>query len=130
MFARGKPFQPSLMFVGKAGAYLLEAPQVLHSRVGSNHTIKNLTRLERLARNKRCSLLQKSVNYGRKKFHNIGHRPPGPNVINFFTMVIYPHSMVILSFCVIKQHYLGNYFRMMVNYHGICVTNVTKHILT
>ncbi len=34
--------------------------------------------------------------------------PPGPSVINFFTMVIYCHSMVILSFCVIKQHYLGN----------------------
>ncbi len=31
-----KPFQPSLMFAGKARAYLSEAPfQVLHSRVGS-----------------------------------------------------------------------------------------------
>jgi hypothetical protein len=31
---------------------------------------------------------------------------PGPNVIKLFTAVIYRHSMVILSFCVIKQHYL------------------------
>jgi hypothetical protein len=26
VFVSGKPFQPSLMFVGKAGAYLSEAP--------------------------------------------------------------------------------------------------------
>ncbi len=39
---------------------------------------------------------------------------PGPNVIKLFTAVIYSHSMVILSFCVIKQHYLGNYCRMAV----------------
>jgi len=43
----------------------------------------------------------------------------GPNVINIFTAVIYCHSMAILSFCVIKQHYLGNYRRMAVNYCGI-----------
>ncbi len=42
---------------------------------------------------------------------------PGPNVIKLFTTVIYPHSMVIQSFCVIKQHYFGNYCRMAVNYH-------------
>jgi hypothetical protein len=42
---------------------------------------------------------------------------PGPNVIKLFTVVIYRHSMFILSFCVIKQHYLGNYCRMAVNYH-------------
>jgi hypothetical protein len=44
---------------------------------------------------------------------------PGVNVIKLFTMVIYCHSMVILSFCVIKQHYLGNYHRMAVNYRSI-----------
>jgi hypothetical protein len=38
--------------------------------------------------------------------------------------------MVILSFCVIKQHYLGNYCRMAVNYCGICVTNVKSIILS
>jgi hypothetical protein len=55
---------------------------------------------------------------------------PGANVIKLFTAVIYCHSMVIPSFCVIKQHYLGNYCRLAVNYRGICVTNVTKHNLT
>ncbi len=44
---------------------------------------------------------------------------PGPNVIKLFTAVNYRHSMVTLSFCVIKQHYLGNYCGMAVNYHGI-----------
>ncbi len=34
--------------------------------------IKNNTRLERLARDKHYSLLQKLVSYGRKKFCNIG----------------------------------------------------------
>jgi hypothetical protein len=42
---------------------------------------------------------------------------PGPNVIKLFTAVIYCHSMVIQSFCVIKQHYVGNYSRMAVNYY-------------
>jgi hypothetical protein len=39
---------------------------------------------------------------------------PWPNDIKLFTMVIYCHSMVILSFFVMKQHYLGNYCRMAV----------------
>jgi hypothetical protein len=55
---------------------------------------------------------------------------PGTNVIKLFTAAIYRHSMVILSFCVIKQQYLGNYYGMAVYYHGICVTNVLKHNLT
>jgi hypothetical protein len=54
---------------------------------------------------------------------------PGANVIKLFTAVIYHHSMVIPSFCVIKQHYLGNYCRMAVNYRGICVINVIKPTL-
>jgi hypothetical protein len=41
---------------------------------------------------------------------------PAANVIKLFTMVIYCHTMVIPSFCVIK---LGNYHGMAVNYHGI-----------
>jgi hypothetical protein len=44
---------------------------------------------------------------------------PGANVIKLFTAVIYCHSMVIPSFCVIKLYYLGNYHGMAVNYHGI-----------
>jgi hypothetical protein len=44
---------------------------------------------------------------------------PGANVIKQNTTVIYCHSMVIPSFCVIKLYYLGNYHGMTVNYHGI-----------
>jgi hypothetical protein len=42
VFVSGKPFQPSLMFVGKVGAYPSEAPIT--------------------------SLLRKSINYNHKKF--------------------------------------------------------------
>ncbi len=38
------------------------------------------------------------------------------NVIQLFTAVIYHHYMVILSFCVSKLYYLGNYHGMAVNY--------------
>jgi hypothetical protein len=44
---------------------------------------------------------------------------PGANVIRLFTAVIYHHSTVIPSFCVIKLYYLGNYCGMAVNYHSI-----------
>jgi hypothetical protein len=37
-----------------------------------------------------------------------------------FTAVIYSHSMAILTFCVVKLYYLGNYC-------GMAVTNVIKH---
>jgi hypothetical protein len=40
--------------------------------VGSGLIHKHWTRLERLASDKCSSLLQKVVNYGRKKFYNIG----------------------------------------------------------
>ncbi len=43
---------------------------------------------------------------------------PGANVI-MLPAVIYHHSMAILSFCVIKLYYLGNYHGMAVNYCGI-----------
>ncbi len=56
MFVPGKPFQTSLMFAGKAGAYLSEGL--------------------RLAKDKNSSLLRKSVNFGRKKFYGI---EPGVN---------------------------------------------------
>ena len=61
----GKPFQPSLMFVDKTGAYprakrltgasLRQAPGLIR---------KHQTRLERLASDTLSSLLQKFVNYG------------------------------------------------------------------
>ncbi len=41
------------------------------------------------------------------------------NVVKLFTAVIYHHSIVILSFCVIKLYYPGNYRGMAVYYHGI-----------
>jgi hypothetical protein len=44
---------------------------------------------------------------------------PGAYVIKLFTAVIYCHSMLIPSFCVIKLYYLGNYHGMAVNYHTI-----------
>ncbi len=44
---------------------------------------------------------------------------PGANVINLFTIVLYCHSMVILSFCVMKLIYLGNYHGMALNFHVI-----------
>jgi hypothetical protein len=44
---------------------------------------------------------------------------PGANVIKLFTAVIYHHSMVILSFCVIKLYYPENYCGMAVYYHVI-----------
>jgi hypothetical protein len=44
---------------------------------------------------------------------------PGDNDVKLFTSVIYDHSMVTQSFCVIKLYYLGNYHEMAVNYNGI-----------
>jgi hypothetical protein len=59
MFIPGKPFQSSLMFVGKAGAY----PRVKHQLA--------LHAYIRLGC-KGSSLLLKFVNYGRKFFYRIG----------------------------------------------------------
>jgi hypothetical protein len=74
----GQPFQPSLMFAGKAGAYPSEAPL-------------------KLAKDKHSILLRKSVNYGRKKFYSTGPRteqteffsclPFGIGVVKLFTVV-------------------------------------------
>jgi hypothetical protein len=44
---------------------------------------------------------------------------PGAIPIKLLTAVIYHHSTVIPSFCVIKPYYLGNYCGMAVNYCGI-----------
>jgi hypothetical protein len=41
---------------------------------------------------------------------------PGANVVKLFTAVIYHHSTVIPSFCVIKLYYLGNYCGVAANY--------------
>ncbi len=75
MFVSGKPFQPSLEFVGKARSLSQSgAPERLLNRVGSGLTHKDKTRLERLARDKHSSLLRKSINYGCNKFFIL---PPG-----------------------------------------------------
>jgi hypothetical protein len=50
VFVPGKPFQPSLMFAGKAGAY---------------------PTWEGLPGEKRSGLIRKSVNFGREKFNRI-----------------------------------------------------------
>ncbi len=55
--------------------------------VGSSFTLKHKARLERLASDKHSRLLQKLVNYGRKKFLILGHvsiifcRRPGQGIL-------------------------------------------------
>jgi hypothetical protein len=44
---------------------------------------------------------------------------PGVGEIKLFTTVIYHHSTVMPSFCVIKLYYLGNYCGMAVNYGSV-----------
>ncbi len=67
-----RPFQPSLRFAGKA--------RVSQSKVSfrcctlgqaPDLTYLYQTKLEKLAKDKRSSLLEKFVYYGRKKFYNI-----------------------------------------------------------
>ncbi len=63
------------MFVGKARSLPYSAaPESYATWGGSGLTYKPYTRLERLAREKHSSFLRKFVNYGRKKFNNIGPR--------------------------------------------------------
>jgi hypothetical protein len=65
------------MFVGKARGLLLSgAPEKGFTQVCSSLTCKYYTRLEKLARDKRSTLLQKFVTYDSKKFYNIGPRLP------------------------------------------------------
>ncbi len=73
MFVPAKPFQPNLMFAGKARAYPSEAPFrccILGYAPGLTH--KHKTKLERLARDKHSRLLRNSVNYDSKKFYSTG----------------------------------------------------------
>ncbi len=58
------------------------APERFLTRVGSELTRKHQTRLERFTREKHSSLLQKSVNYGRKKFYSTGPRGELRSLIN------------------------------------------------
>jgi hypothetical protein len=61
--------QPSQEFACKARSLAKSvAPDRCFTRVSSGHTHKLWIWLERLVKDKRSSLLQKFVNYGRKKF--------------------------------------------------------------
>jgi hypothetical protein len=74
------------------------------------------------------------INNDHKKFYSTGpsweqakkwllvkllyyHCPSEAYVITYFTMVIYRHSMVTPSFCVVKLYYIGNYCGLGVIYH-------------
>ncbi len=70
MFVLGRPFQPNIMFVGKARSLPLSgAPERYSPAILAN------IRLDRIARNEYSSLLQTFVNYDRKKFYNTRPRP-------------------------------------------------------
>ncbi len=67
MSVHGKPFQPSLLFVGKARSLLYGvAPKKCFTQVGSGLTHKHRSKLERLAWHKPSSLL-----YITEKVYNI-----------------------------------------------------------
>jgi hypothetical protein len=69
------PFQSSLTFMGKGRSLPYgRAPEWCFSQVGSGCTLKHKIRLERFARVKLSNLVQNFVNYGSKKFYNIGSR--------------------------------------------------------
>ncbi len=59
--------------------------------------------------------------------------PPRPNLIKLFTTVIYRHSVVIPSLCVVKLYHLFSYRGMTVNYdckeflHCPMVANFRKY---
>jgi hypothetical protein len=76
IFVPGKPFQPSLMFVGngKAKSLLLRRASFRCSTwVRSNLSHKHQARLEGLATDKRSSLLRTLINYGHRKFCTNGN---------------------------------------------------------
>ncbi len=72
MFVHGRPSQPSLLFVGKTRSlHYSGAPERFFNRVGSGFTNRQ-TRLERFAMDKLSGLLRTFLNYGPRKFYNIG----------------------------------------------------------
>jgi hypothetical protein len=73
VFVPGKPFQLSLMFLDKARSLPKGGvPERYIAQVGSCLTHKHRTRLERPARDKHPRFFGKFINYGHKKFCNIG----------------------------------------------------------
>ncbi len=73
MFVPAKPSKPNLMFVGKARSLPQRATpdKMFHLGRLQPHS-RTFIQLEKLAKDKHSSLLQKFVNYGQKKFYNIG----------------------------------------------------------
>ncbi len=83
MFFPGNPFQLCLLFVGKTGAYLIQTPL----RCSIQGYFPALSHKHQTVIDKHSSLLWKVVNYGLKKFNNVGprsakprapHPPPSP----------------------------------------------------
>jgi hypothetical protein len=70
------------MFVDKAGAYPSEVKHIYGALLeGRLLTLPANTRLEKLARDRHSSLLPKFVNYGQKRFYNMGPRT-GQNLVS------------------------------------------------
>ncbi len=100
--------------------------------VGSSLIIKYWTRLESLTRDKHSSLLRKSVNYGRKKFHNIG---PWPylklRLYNIDTHLHFLKGFQIYTFIIPGLYYKTFYdckqFFTVISY-GVC--HCQSHLLS
>jgi hypothetical protein len=85
VFVPGKTYHASLLFEGMARSlHKSEQPERSFPWVGLGLTRKHSTRLERLAKEKDSNLLQRFINYGRKKFYNIGFRSVG----RFFALLV------------------------------------------
>jgi hypothetical protein len=96
LFAPSKPFQRSLMFVGKDRSLpYSRAPERFFNWEGSCFTSKHLAKA---CRDKHSCLLWTFVNNGRKKFYNIG-----PCTINHFTFVINFVSKIARVFVTVRH---------------------------
>ncbi len=67
-----EPLHPSLVFAGRPESTRVKLLSGLHSRVGSWPYRKHYTRMERFDWDSHSRLLRTFVDYGRKKFYNIG----------------------------------------------------------
>ncbi len=95
MFVTGKPFQPSLIFVGKARNFPYSGVHFKCStHVGSSLIHKHWTILEGIATDKPSSLLRTFVNYGRKKFFIIGPRSERNRRLFSEKQLIFPTELI------------------------------------
>ncbi len=73
MFVPDTHVQLSLLFMGKArGLSYIGVAEMYLLRVGAGLMCKHFVRLDKISCDKHSSLLQTIINYGRKKFYNIG----------------------------------------------------------